>query len=230
MVPSQNISSNSSGDKSRRDLGVYSPVSYIESLWPAGTLAKCPFSDEELAELDSLQEILVYLPGRESMQELCKRFSIRSNIDFRHEHLIRCVMTSEDQWFIAARQPVPELLYMTAHHAKRIYEDEGLYGMDLRRYLAFVGTYQAITGSYPDQQYWTFLLSGSYDRSGVSIVGFDHRGILNHHGWMKNFRAKFVGSRYIVLPPRVDRSAPSLLLKRAYRGRTEPSGLESDVE
>lgn len=208
-------------------LSVYSPASYIRSLWGKDLLEDCPFSDDELDELERLGEILVYVPARRSIRELCELFQFKSNVDFENDRLIRSVMTGEDQWFVASRQAIPELLYTSAHAAGRVYEDEGLKGMDVRRYVAFAATYRKIVGELPDKGYWTFLHSGSYDRSGISILGFDRNGVLNHHGWMKNFRAKFVGSRYVVLSPRIDRSQEALKLTRAYRGRNGIDGLES---
>lgn len=97
----------------------------------------------------------------------------------------------------------------------------------MRRYLAFCGTYKYLYGFFPDNQYWAFLLSGKYDLSGISMVGFDKHGILSHHGWMKNFKAKFCGSRYIVIPPRIEINNETVHLKRAYRGKKGAEGHEA---
>ena len=144
--------------------------------------------------------------------------------------MIKNVMIQEDQWFITSASKTPELLYQSGVAAKRIYEDEGLHGMDLRRYLAFVATFKERFNELPDQTYWTFLLSGSYDRSGVSIVGVDVYSVLSHHGWMKDFKAKFVGSRYVVLPPRIEITSATQALPRAYRGRKDKAGREASMD
>ncbi|MBU2100002.1 hypothetical protein KKB11_02105, partial [Candidatus Micrarchaeota archaeon] len=136
-----------------------------------------------------------------------------------NEKMIRNVMTKENQWFIVSASKTPEMLYKSARYSNRIYEDEGLHGMDFRRYLAFAATFKAKFDNFPDKTYWTFLLSGTYDKSGVSIVGFDSNGILSHHGWMKDFKAKFCGSRYIVIPPRIELAPETEKLPRAYRGQ-----------
>ncbi len=203
---------------------------YIRSLYGDITISPCPFTEMELAELDLHNELLVYLPAKLSMSQLCTRFGIRANVNFENETMIKNVMVNEDQWFITSAQKTPELIYQTGLSAKRTYEDEGLHGMDLRRYLAFAATFKHKFGEFPDRTYWTFLLSGSYDRSGVSIVGFDSRGVLNHHGWMKNFKAKFLGSRYVVIAPRIELTPETETLPRARRGRRGTQGKEADME
>jgi len=205
-------------------------TNYIRDLYADITVSPCPFTNAELAELDSNHELLVYLPAKLSMNELCERFGIKANINFGHETMIKNVMLNEDQWFITSAQKTPELIYKTGVAAKRIYEDEGLHGMDFRRYLAFAATFKYKFGVFPDQTYWTFLLSGSYDRSGVSIIGFDSQGVLNHHGWMKNFKAKFLGSRYVVIAPRVEILPETENLSRARRERPGTLGKEADTE
>jgi hypothetical protein len=203
---------------------------YVQALYGEIPISPCPFTERELAELDHCNELLVYLPAQLSMSELCTRFGIRVNVNFENETLIRNVMVNEDQWFITSAQKTPELMYQTGISAKRNYEDEGLHGMDFRRYLAFAATFKYKFGQFPDQTYWTFLLSGSYDRSGVSIIGFDAKGVLNHHGWMKNFKAKYVGSRYVVIAPRIEIEPETEDLPRARRGRRGSQGKEADME
>ena len=202
----------------------------VRSLYGDAHIAPCPFTSAEISELDETGELLIYLPANLSVSQLCDKFGIKANINFDIEQMIRNVMVKENQWFIASANNTPELIYRSAQAAKRIYEDEGLHGMDVRRYLAFAGTFKQQFGSLPDQSYWSFLLSGSYDRSGVSIIGFDVHGILNHHGWMKNFKAKFTGSRYIVIAPRLEITRDTETISRAYRGRLGDVGQEADMD
>lgn len=204
--------------------------SYVRSLYGDIPISPCPFTQAELNELDRYNELLVYLPAKLSMSDLCTKLGIRANVNFENETMIRNAMVNEDLWFITSAQKTPELLYQTGVYSKRIYEDEGLHGMDFRRYLAFAATFKYKFGHFPDQTYWTFLLSGSYDRSGVSIVGFDSRDVLNHHGWMKNFKAKFLGSRYAVIAPRVEIVPETEGLQRAFRGGRGSLGKEADME
>ncbi|MGQ4647819.1 hypothetical protein [Lyngbya aestuarii] len=203
---------------------------YVRSLYGDIPISLCPFTEREIAELEYNNELLVYLPAKLSMSELCKQFEINANVNFKHETMIRNAQKNEDQWFITSASKTPELIYQTGISAKRIYEDEGLHGMDFRRYLAFVATFKYKFDCFPDQTYWTFLLSGSYDRSGVSVVGFDSQGVLNHHGWMKNFKAKYVGSRYIVIAPRIEVLPETEQLQRASRGKRGTQGREADTE
>jgi len=189
----------------------------------------CPFTPTEIAELARTNEMLVYVPARITASELCKKFGLASNVDFDADRLIKYAMTGEDHWFVTSAAKTPELMYRSGVASRRVYEDEGLHGMDVRRYLAFCATYRARFGVLPDQVYWTFLHSGNYDRSGISIIGFDAHGVLNHHGWMKDFKAKFVGSRYVVLAPRLEVTEETMELPRAYRGGGR-SGREADMD
>jgi len=203
---------------------------YVKRLYKKNDFASCPFTEKEILGLEQTNELLVYLPTNVSMKELCDLFEIKANVNFDDERMIRNVMSKEDQWFVTSANKTPELLYKSARTSQRVYEDEGLYGMDFRRYLAFAGTFKDKFGEFPDNTYWTFLLSGSYDRSGVSVVGFDSHGVLSHHGWMRDFKAKFCGSRYVVLPPRVELTKETEELQRAYRGNNSVAGREAAID
>lgn len=205
-------------------------LDYVKSLYGDIPVSPCPFTEAEIDELSNTNELLVYLPARLTMQELCNIFGISANVNFEHETMIRNSMVSEDQWFIVSASKAPELIDKTGLFAKRVYEDEGLHGMDFRRYLAFAATFKYHFGEFPDQTYWCFLLSGSYDRSGVSVVGLDSKGVLSHHGWMRNFKAKFCGSRYIVIAPRIEILPSTKSLQRARRGKPGASGKEAGME
>lgn len=202
----------------------------IRALYGDIDVAPCPFTDRERAELDDTDEMLVYLPAHITPAQMCKQWGIRANIDFENEKMIRTVMNTEDQWFVTSKSRTPELIYQSGQAAKRIYEDEGLHGMDLRRYLAFAATFRARFDALPDKLYWVFLHSGSYDRSGISVVGFDVHGVLNHHGWMKNFKAKFAGSRYICIAPRIEVNSDTEGVPRAYRTRPGWQGQEAGMD
>ena len=203
--------------------------STVRALYGDVRPSPCPFTPQEVAELSRTNEMLVYAPKGMTASEMCRRWGFRSNVDFDSDRLIRYTMTTEDHWFVTSMSKTPELMYRSGVAAKRAFEDEGLHGMDVRRYLAFAATYRHRFGVLPDQVYWTFLLGGAYDRSGVSILGFDAHGVLNHHGWMKDFKAKFVGSRYAVLAPRIEVSVHTAPLPRAYRGGGR-AGREADMD
>jgi hypothetical protein len=204
-------------------------IEYARDLYGDVTPSPCPFTAKEIDELEARDELLVYVPGKISANDLCRRFGIESNVDFDRDRLVRYAMPAEDHWFVTSGNKAPELIYCSAVQSRRTYEDEGLHGLDVRRYLAFSATFRRKHGVLPDQAYWTFLHSGAYDRSGISIIGYDAHGVLNHHGWMKNFKAKFVGSRYCVLAPRLEISAETTALPRAYRGGGR-AGREADMD
>jgi hypothetical protein len=202
----------------------------ITELYGNIEVAPCPFTKAECQELDDNGEMLIYIPAGIKPAEMCKRWGIPANIDFEHEKIIKTCMNSEDQWVVTSKSKTPELMNQTAQAAKRTYEDDGLHGMDLRRYLAFAATFRARFDVLPDRLYWVFLHSGSYDRSGISVVGFDAHGVLNHHGWMKNFKAKFAGSRYVCIAPRIEVTLDTEELPRAYRGRPGWRGQEAGMD
>jgi len=202
----------------------------VTTLYGNTPIAECPFTQREIDELESTGEMLVYVPKEISVREMCDRFGIRINVDLEAEKMIRNVMVAEDQWFLTSASKTPEMIYQSGQKAQRVYEDQGLHGMDLRRYLAFAASYRLRNDVFPDLTYWTFLLSGSYDRSGVSVVGFDKHGVLSHHGWMKNFKSKFSGSRYIVIAPRIEITEETRDLPRARRGDKNRDGREADVD
>jgi len=202
---------------------------YVRDLYGDVEMSPCPFTTTELTEIERTGEMLVYLPGKISADELCVRWGLRANVRFDVDRLIRYAMPAESHWFLTSGSATPELIYKSAVAVRRTYEDEGLHGLDLRRYLAFAATYRWHHGILPDQVYWTFLHSGNYDRSGISIVGFDAHGVLSHHGWMRDFKAKFVGSRYAVLAPRLEVRPETITLPRAYRGGGR-SGREAGMD
>lgn len=206
-----------------------SPMSDVTALYGAPATVACPFTTSEIGELERTGEMLVYVPPQVSANEMCAHWDFRTNVDFDADRLIRYTMTGEGHWFLASTSPTPELMYRSAVSARRVFEDEGLHGMDVRRYLAFAAAFRRRFGKLPDQAYWTFLHGGSYDRSGISIIGFDAHGVISHHGWMKDFKAKFVGSRYVVLAPRLEIGPETVELPRAYRGGGR-SGREADMD
>lgn len=202
---------------------------YVRELYGPITPAPCPFTEAEIAELSGTNEMLVYIPAGPTATEMCRMWDFKTSVDFDADKLIRYTMATEDQWIVASASPTPELIYKSGVRAGRVYEDEGLHGMDVRRYLAFAATFRLRFGVLPDQAYWTFLLGGRYDRSGISVIGFDVHDTLSHHGWMRDFKAKFVGSRYAVIAPRIEITPDTEQLPRAYRGGGR-SGREADMD
>ncbi len=76
----------------------------------------CPFTDEEISELDKTRELLIYLPSNTTMQELCEIFGIKSSVNFFNETMINNVMVEENQWFITSSNKIPEFLVALEDH------------------------------------------------------------------------------------------------------------------
>ena len=69
--------------------------------------------------------------------------------------------------------------------------------------------------------------AGGFD---LAVVGFDKHGVLSHHGWMKNFKSKFSGSRYICIAPRIEITDETKGLPRARRGSKSRANREADLD
>ena len=128
-----------------------------------------------------------------------------------------CTRTDESRLRQVERSPLAD---HDALAPPRLAERWQALGLDHRegRYLAFVLTYRHLTNEYPDYRQWCLLVGGHYDRSGISLVGFDKFGNFGHHGWMKNFKAKMSGGRYVAFAPRKHINAETELLERPRRG------------
>src|SRR5688572_11043902 len=123
----------------------------VWSLYGETPATPCPFTPGEIAELERTEELVVYVPKGITAAEMCRRWQIRANVDFDADKLVRNVMVDESHWFITSSSPTPEHIYKSALAARRAYEDEGLHGMDLRCYLAFVATFRLRFDKLPDQ-------------------------------------------------------------------------------
>jgi len=161
-------------------------------------LSPCPFTKAEIEIANKNNEIILCVPSGLTRQDLGKLFRI--NCWVLGDSLYAERIYKEDFWF---RTPItfePPYVDISAKEARRIFEDEGKLGFSLSRYLVYLTRMKHLTGKWPDQKWWTWLLAYKYDRSGFLIAGFDSEGKLSVHGWMPNFKAKFVGARYLVVP------------------------------
>jgi hypothetical protein len=191
----------------------------------------CPFTQAEIGELESTNEMLIYVPQEISEGQMIEAGKLVCGFNWDiDKNMIRSPMTDESHWLICSASPIPEMLGQSTQVISRVYEDEGLDGMDFRRYLAFVLTYHHLFNEYPDFRQWCLLVGGNYDRSGISLVGFDKYGHFGHHGWMKNFKAKMSGGRYVVFPPRKHITPETEQLQRARRGKRDKVGHDAGVD
>ncbi len=191
----------------------------------------CPFTQAEIDELEATSEMLIYVPQEISEGQMIETGKLVCGFNWDVDQgMINSPLTDESHWLVCSSSPIPEMLGQSTQAISRVYEDEGLDGMDFRRYLAFILTYKYLKGEYPDFRQWTLLVGGNYDRSGISLVGFDKFGHFGHHGWMKNFKAKMSGGRYVIFPPRKHITPETELIPRARRGVRDKSGHDAGVD
>lgn len=156
-------------------------------------LSPCPFSDEEIAGVDSSNEMILCVPRGVTRTQLGELFRLSSWA--LTDAMVTETQETEDAWFKTPCAPTPGYLNRTAVEVRRAFEDENRLGFSLERYLVFVARFRHLTGRYPDFRYWTWLLRGRYDRSGMLIAGFDPLGRFSVHAWMPHFQASFLGAR-----------------------------------
>lgn len=177
-----------------KELGIESIIGHKFCLSP------CPFTKEEIEVANRNNEIILCIPAGLTRQDLGKLFKL--NCWALEDSLYPEGIYKEDFWFKTPMTFEPPYINESAKSIKRKFEDEGKLGFSLSRYLVFVSRVKYLTGKWPDYKWWTWLLAYRYDRSGYLIAGFDSEGKFSVHGWMPNFKAKFVGARYIMLPER----------------------------
>lgn len=161
-------------------------------------LSPCPFTKQEIEIANKNNEIILCVPSGLTRQDLGKLFRI--DCWALGDSLYAERVYKEDFWFRTPMTFEPPYIAMSAKEARRIFEDKDKLGFSLSRYLVYLARVKYLTGKWPDQKWWTWLLAYKYDRSGVLIAGFDSEGKLSVHGWMPNFKAKFVGARYLMVP------------------------------
>jgi hypothetical protein len=160
-------------------------------------LSSCPFTKEEIEIANKNNEVILCVPAGLRRQDLGKLFRI--NCWALEDSLYAERAYKEDFWFRTPIALEPPYIGISAKKARRIFEDEGKLGFSLSRYLVFLSRVKYLTGKWPDQKWWTWLLAYKYDRSGFLIAGLDSEGKLSVHGWMPDFKAKFVGTRYLTV-------------------------------
>ena len=161
-------------------------------------LSACPFTKEEINKINENNEIILCAPAGVSRQQLGKLFRI--NCWALEDSLYPEKVRKKDFWFKTLMTFKPSYVNLSAKEIRRIFEDENKLGFSLSLYLIFLTRMKFLIGKWPDQEWWTWLLAYKYDRSGFLITGFDSQGKFSAHGWMSDFRAKFVGARYLTLP------------------------------
>jgi len=165
------------------------------------TIDPCPFTAAEIEAAESAGELVLCVPRGVGRRELGELVRLRSwALDDR---MVSDTPETEDFWFKTPGAAAPQHLGKSAVEVRRQFEDERKLGFSMERYLVFAARYRHLRGRYPDFRYWTWLLRGRYDRSGMLMVGFDPLGQLSVHAWMPKFQASFLGCRWIEIPDRL---------------------------
>lgn len=161
-------------------------------------LGECPFTKEEIQEAIDQDEMILCIPKGVSREELGKMFHIDSWA--LHDQLVTNVPEKEDFWFRTSMSLTPTDMKRTGIDIATSYEKEQKVQFSLERYIVFIARMRYLTHKTPDSEYWIWIPYGRYDRSGMLIAGYDRFGNFNAHGWMPQFSASFLGSRYGILP------------------------------
>lgn len=161
-------------------------------------LSECPFTKEEIEEAHRQNEMILCVPRNVSREELGKMFNIDSWA--LHDQLVTKVPEKEDCWFRTSMSLTPTDMKRTGIDIATSYEKEHKVQFSLERYLVFIARMRYLLHKTPDSEYWIWISYGRYDRSGMLIAGYDRFGEFNAHGWMPQFSASFLGSRYGILP------------------------------
>ena len=161
-------------------------------------LSDCPFTKEEIALAKEENECILCLPKAVNRVQLSTLFRIDSWAVT--DRLVTRASEAEDFWFRTKMTPSPSAMGRSGLETLYEHEAAPYAPFSLERYLVFIGWYRNVTGETPDSEYWIWLPRGRYDRSGMLIAGFDRFHNFNVHGWMPQFFASFLGSRYCILP------------------------------
>jgi len=169
------------------------------------TLTKCPFTNEEIEIAKNNQEFIIAIPKNITAKQFSELFRIESvhNLD---DKLIQFTKETEDTWVKVSSKDIPDLLNHSFTQIRNKFEEENKVGMNLPRYLVFVAWFYKKNNTYPDMNYWNYLIGSKYDKSGVMIAGFDDKNKkLNLHGWKKNHpNETWLGARYAKHPSRIE--------------------------
>lgn len=164
-------------------------------------LDPCPYTEDEILAADAAAEIILCVPRGVSRRQLGEL--VRLSSWALTDPMVTDTMETEDFWLKTPRSMTPPHLNKSAAQVRRMLDDERRLGFSLERYLVFAARIQYLTGDYPDKRYWTWLLRGRYDRSGMLIAGFDPQGKFSVQAWMPSFQANFLGARSIHIPDRL---------------------------
>lgn len=184
------------------------------------TLDPCPFTAAEITSADQRGDLIICVPRGVTRAQL--GMLVRLESWALADPLVSDTPETEDFWLQTPGASAPEHLGRSATDMRRALEDQRRLGFSLERYLVFAARYRSLHGRYPDLRYWTWLLRGRYDRSGMLIAGFDPLGRFSVHAWMPKFQASFLGCRWIEIPERLADAVGRESAQSRIRERLEP--------
>lgn len=157
-------------------------------------LSECPFTREEIKACNENNEMILCIPKDVTREQFGKLFRLDSWA--LHDTIVTPVTEKSDLWIRTDMSLIPKHLRETGLDIANKYDTTETVNFSIERYMVFIGRLRYLTGNLPDSEYWIWLPSGRYDRSGMLMAGFDRNGRFNVHGWMPQFSAAFLGARY----------------------------------
>ena len=157
-------------------------------------ISPCPYSSEEIKKIYEMNNMLLCIPKGITRETLGKLFHFNSWA--LHDDLVTRVEEKEDLWFFTSKSLKPIWMKKSGIEITNTINENEYVHFSLERYIIFLARSLYLTGHLPDEEYWIWLTSGRYDRSGMLMAGIDRKGNFNVHGWMPQFSASFLGGRY----------------------------------
>ena len=158
------------------------------------SLSACPYSKEELIKIREEGNIVLCVPKDITREEIGKLFHFDTWA--LADPLVTRVQEEEDFWFYTSSESTPSSMRQTGVEVANMIDDNNYVHFSLERYMIFLARMRFLTGSIPDNEYWIWLTTGRYDRSGMLMAGIDRFGKFNVHGWMPQFYANYLGGRW----------------------------------
>ena len=158
------------------------------------SLESCPYTKEEIIKIKENNNILLCIPKKTSREELGELFHI--NTWALADKLVTRVEEEKDFWFYTSKDLTPKWMKKTGVEVANLIDDNNYVHFSLERYIVFLARMRYLTGHVPDSEYWIWMTSGRYDRSGMLMAGFDRLENFSVHGWMPQFSSSFLGGRY----------------------------------
>lgn len=155
------------------------------------------FTEEEIAEAEANEEVLLCLPGGIDAATLGKLFHM--DCWALHDPLVTLKTEHDDFWFSTKKTSEPEFRDQTSGEVAKRYKDAEKLNMSIERYMVYLARMKYLIGEYPENSFKTWLPNTKYEGKGVLIGGIDSNSKFCAHAWMPNFHSPRVGGRYVYI-------------------------------